>query len=43
MSDKESVGSNEKAASPDGELAKPPSVLWLVIPLILILAYAALR
>lgn len=43
MSKEESPGSNEKAASADGEMARPPSVMWLVIPLVLIMIYAALR
>jgi len=42
MSDEKAEQTAETAAPGEGELHKPPSVLWLVIPLALIMLYAAL-
>lgn len=42
MTEKKAEQTAETAASGEGELHKPPSVLWLVIPLGLIMLYAAL-
>lgn len=43
MKSEETRESTAKAAPGEGELHRPPSVLWLVIPLLLILVYAATR
>jgi hypothetical protein len=42
MHREESESSGEKAAPGDGKLHKPPSMLWFVIPLGLIMLYALL-
>jgi hypothetical protein len=42
MSAKEADKSAAKAVSGDGELHKPPSMLWFVIPLGLLMLYALL-
>ncbi len=42
MHREETEESGEKAAPGDGQLHKPPSVLWFVIPLGLIVLYAFL-
>jgi hypothetical protein len=43
MKAEETKESNERAASSEGEMHRPPSVLWLVIPLLLMVIYAATR
>jgi hypothetical protein len=40
MSSQETEKSGEKALSEDGQLHKPPSMLWFVIPLGLLMLYA---
>jgi hypothetical protein len=43
MSSEETKASKDGATSGEGEMHRPPSVLWLVIPLLLIVLYAATR
>ncbi len=43
MTSEKTEASGDKAASAEPQMSRPPSVMWLVIPLLLLMIYAALR